>query len=276
MTSMNEFLNIKGFDHFTIVTNNYCNLYCEHCVYLSHIPINPKNENIFRRQKWELYLDDLTLFCERFNGIGHESLHFLSGGEPTCLPVDKFVQIVDILVDHNRRVAVFTNGYNLLGIPKTTINKIDHIRLSNHGPNESHVQDCISYLKPFYKGKLEPIATKTHWDVEPAKKRKNHGERCFVWMRILPLFGETIFPCCNTPCLMLQSNDTKMGDELNNAGWTIKNEDVMETIRDWRNTIPDCVSEQCLNNCYQPNINVGQGRTRITLKPYSVIKKVNT
>jgi len=274
MTTMNEFLD-KGFDHFTIVTNNYCNLYCEHCVYLSHIQINQENENIFRRQKWELSLDDLELFCERFEGIGEESLHFLSGGEPTCLPMDKLVQVVDMLSSYNRRVALFTNGYNVMGIPRNTVNKIHHMRLDDHGTNSKHIQECVDYLKPFYNGKVETIHQKFHWDVEPAKKRKSSGKRCGAWMSILPLLGETLFPCCNTPCLMLQSNDTKMGDELNNSGWTIRNEDVVETVRDWRNTIPSYVSEHCLNNCYQPKINVGQGKTRITLKPHSVIKKGN-
>jgi len=274
MISMNTLLG-SWFDHFTIVTNNYCNLFCEHCVYLSHIPIKPDNENMFRRQKWELSLDDLTLFCERFEGVGNDSLHFLSGGEPTLLPVDKLVQVVDILHNHNRRIALFTNGYNLMGIPKQTINKISHIRLDNHGINEAHIHDCIKYLKTFYRGKVEPITVKTHWDTEPAKKRKHNGRQCSMWMTIIPLLGETLFTCCNMPCLMLQSNNTKIGDALNGAGWTIHNENVVDTIRNWRTTIPKYVINECLNNCYHPNINVGQGRTPITLKPYSVIKKVN-
>ena len=75
---------------------------------------------------------------------------------------------------------------------------------------------------------------------------------------------------------MLKNNNTEIKDELFKAGWTIHNPKLVNTLRNWRETIPDYVIDQCENNCWRPHLDVGQGTTRITLKKNDVIKKPET
>ena len=237
------------------------------------IPIDPNSAFICRRKKWEIDLNDLTLFCEHFKGVGEESLHCLGGGEPTILTEEKFDQVIDVLSSYNRRIELFTNGYNIMGISKATINKIAKIKIDDHGINHSHIQDCIRYLKSFYKGTLQLVRMTSHYDTEASRRHpSNRGKRCRFLIRNPILWGTTIYPCCSLPFLMIHDNNTIMKDELTKAGWTINNLEILDIMKNWRKTIPDYVKNKCLNDCYFPNANVG-GLIKITLKNIDVIKK---
>lgn len=274
MRATTEDFGRTGFIHFVIKTSNYCNLHCEHCSVMCDVPLNPKNKNIFRRERWELSLDDLALFCERFKGVGEKAKHCITGGELTVLPVEKIEQIIDILSSYNRRIEVLTNGFNLMGISKATINKVYSIILGDHGINHKLIEECKKYLESFYKGQIHVVASSVHYNLEVSRRHpSNKGKPCRFMMRNPALWGSTIYPCCAIPYVMVFNNNTLMRDELVKAGWTINNEDVVNTLRNWRETLPKYVLDQCENNCWQPNYTAGTRGVQITLKPHDVIKK---
>lgn len=274
MVNMDEFLRVRGFIHFVIKTNNYCNLHCEHCSNLCDIPLNPRNENIFRREKWELSIKDLVVFCERFKGIGTSNFHHLTGGEVTMMPTKKVEEIIEVLDSYKRTMSMQTSGYNLMEVDKQSINRIARIELADHGINSDHINSCRRYLKSFYGGKIESIVVKSHWELAAAMHHPiNKGKKCHFWVRNPSFMASVIYPCCVAPFIMQKNNNTIMREELMKGGWSIYNEEITETIRNWRNTIPEYVVDQCENSCWRPKMDVGQGRTRITLKAYDMIKK---
>lgn len=272
--NMNEFLGITRFIHFVIKVNNYCNLHCEHCTNNCDVPLNPRNDNVFHREKWELPIDDLTTFCERFKGIGESSFHHIGSSEPTALPTHKLEEIIDTLESYNRKMSLQTNGFGLMNISRASINKIHTIKLDDHGINSVHISDCRRYLESFYRGRIVSIVVKAHWELKAAMSHPiNKGRKCHFWMCNPSISGSVIYPCCNTPCIMLKNNNTIMREELIKAGWSVYNDDITETMKNWRNTIPKYVIDQCENNCWRPKMNVGQGMTKITLKKNDIIKK---
>lgn len=261
--------------YFSFKTNNYCNLHCEYCSNMCDVPINPKNENIFRRERLELSLDDMVLFCERFKGVEEKTLNRLIGAEPTAMPIDKLEEMIECLYTYKRRIALTTNGFNFLGLSENTINKIDRIIFADHVINHELVDECKQYLKPFYKGKIGVVRVDVHYDLEAARHHPmNKGKMCNFMMENPVLWGSTIYPCCALPFVMVFNNNTLIRDELVKAGWTINNEDVVNIFRNWRETLPKYVIDQCKNYCWQPNYTAGGGGTRITLKPHDVIKKM--
>jgi len=280
--NMNEFLGISGFKHFVIKVNNYCNLHCEHCTNFCHLAYNSKHKNMFQRSKWELSIGDLEAFCERFKGIGESDFHHIGSSEPTALPTHKLEEIIDILESYNRKMSLQTNGFGLMNIKKDSINKINKIKLDDHGINSEHISDCRRHLKSFYRGRIESIVVKTHWELTAAMRHPlNKGKKCRLWMRTLSFHGSgasgkgsslMIYPCCAMAAIMRITNNVKIRDELITAGWAVKGY-IIEKLRAWREIIPRYVVEQCENNCWFPNINIGQGGTRITLKKNDIIKK---
>lgn len=271
---MEELTGVPNFIYWEITTNNYCNLHCEHCSNMCDIPLNSQNKNIFRRVKWEISLDDLALFCERFKGVGENNFHIFVGGETTAMPIEKIDEMIDCLYVYKRRIALITNGFNFLGLSKKTINKIDMIILGDHGINHKLIAECKNYVRSFYQGKIKMRSPAPHYNLEIARHHPiNRGKQCNFMMRNPTLWGSTLYPCCAIPFVMVFNNNTLIRDELVKAGWTIHNKDVLNTLRNWRETLPKYVKGQCLNNCWRPQVNVGQGGTTITLKKNDVIKK---
>lgn len=265
----------KGFVHFVIKTNNYCNLHCEYCTNLCYLPLSRNNENIHRRKKWELSVAELTLFCERFKGIGESTYHHLTGGEVTMMPPRKLEALIDVLASYHRPMSLQTVGYNLLGISECSLNKIDEIVFGWHGINHQQVINSIKYLNKFhYRGRILVPDASYHFDLFPAIKHpSNKGRRCSYWMSVPSLVGSIVFPCCNLPWIMARNNNTVMEDELRKAGWVTHNDKLIDVLTNWRKTVPDYVVHQCENNCWMPNIDVGQGQTMITLKENDLLEK---
>lgn len=276
------FLGIGGFIHFVIKVNNYCNLHCEHCTNFYCLPFNSKSGNTLQRPKWELSVGDLGMFCEQFRGIGESNFHHIGSSEPTALPIHKLEEIIEVLESYNRKISLQTNGFGLMNMSRASINKIHTINLDNHGINSEHISDCRRHLKSFYRGRIKSTLAKTHWELSTAMKHStNKGKRCGFWIRTLAFHGSgatgkgsppMIYPCCAIAEVMRITNNVRIRDELIKAGWSIKGP-IIEKLRAWRETIPGYVVEQCENNCWFPNINVGQGRTKITLKKNDIIKK---
>ena len=242
-----------NFIEFVIKTNNYCNLHCEHCTNRCDIPLKKTNENIFRRKKWEISIDDLVLFCERFKGIGEDNIHTLTGAETTMIPISIIHEMIDVLHSYRRPMSIRTTGWNLIGLGENHINKISKIFLADHGINHKCTKECLAYLDTFYKHYVKVENYTKHLNLQEIVGHiMSKGKRCNDWMRTPELVQGIIYPCCNMPWLMLNENTTRVKDELENAGWTVHNKNVVDVLREWRETIPKYVSNKCLNDCWAP------------------------
>ena len=60
-------------------------------------------------------------------------------------------------------------------------------------------------------------------------------------------------------------NNEHITNELEKAGWTLDNNNILETIKNWKNTLPKFVIDECLNNCWKPYMNKALSK-KITLK----------
>ena len=72
---------------------------------------------------------------------------------------------------------------------------------------------------------------------------------------------------------MLNENTTRVRDELEQAGWTIQNEDIINTLKNWKITVPQYVLNQCLNHCWAPNHDIVGTSVSITKKKIDKIAK---
>jgi len=266
ITSFDTFLGVS-FKEFIIKTNNYCNLHCYQCTNLCDISIKSTNDNIFRRKKWEISTDDLVLFCERFKGIGEDNVHILTGAETTMMPVLKVREIIDVLEAYGRKMKLRTTGWNLVGIGEKHISKITQgIFLADHGHNKECVDECLVWLKTFYKYRVKAERYYTHLNLrEIAGHPANKGKRC-LWMETTFLLEDIIYPCHNMPWLMALENTTKVKDELREAGWSIYNDKIVEVLKNWRTTMPGYVDQKCLNDCWAPMHNSIGKSVKITKK----------
>lgn len=265
-------LRVDKFFWFVFAMNNYCNLHCEHCGSFDNIPIRPDSPYPHRREKWDLEPDTVQLFCERFDGIGYNDYHRLTGGEPTVMPVDEFAKIIEIFRSNNRPTWMITNGYNLMGIDKEVLNKISVISLDDHGINYAHLLRCVRFLKGFYDGKITRVPVRHHYDFYYAMKHPDNIGPCVDFMKVPSLVKGVIYPCCAFANIEKHDKNTKITEALIESGWTLCNENIVYTMKHWRDTIPDYVHDQCRNNCWRPNFRLGE-KVEITLKPNDVVSK---
>ena len=268
---LREFLGVKR-SSLRIQTNNYCNLHCEHCCTMCHVPIHPDSEYVDRRTKWDVSLKTIELFCERFKGIGERNLHRLAGGETTAMPLDTVEELVEILYVHNRRMSLLTNGYDLLGLSRRCLDRIHDINLDDHGINHEHIMRCYKYLKENFDCVVGIITTLEHKDWDCARKHPENilTEPCDAMMRSPTMYREAIYPCCQSQHTDVMRKDMGSNKALKDAGWTVYNPDIVETLRNWRTTLPEYVLHKCLTDCPSPYGSIC-GKTRITLKPNDVI-----
>lgn len=267
-----ELLGINKMALLAIDTTNFCNIHCESCLKMSNIPINPNNDNVFRRKVKLIDIDDVVLFCERFKGIGESDQHQMSGGEPTSLPSELFNQIVYTLNSYNRNINLTTNGFALLDIKQNVLNKIHTIVLDDHGINSEHIRNCESYLSTFFKGTVRTLHNYEHFDTSEIMRGRQgtNGRKCGMWLTQPSISGKIIYPCCLLNCIKFANNSHKIADELEASGWTIDNKDVVETIKNHTTTLPKYVIDQCENNCWHPG---PPPKIKITSKPNDIIKR---
>jgi len=270
---ISKLLKVKEFRYVVFQINNYCNLHCEYCNYLCNSPISAEAENIWRRAKKEIEIDEAILYCEKFKDIKIPETQW-TGGEPTLLSEDKFHELIEIFYFYNKKINLLTNGYNLLNLDRNIIKKIHKITFDDHCINRKHIDNCISFLRAFYKGKIEIWTVKEHYDLKAAMKHpSNKGKMCDRWLTEVKINDYVVYPCCTMPAMMVLDNDTKIKDELTRAGWTLHNKNLLDSMRNYRETLPQFVQDQCLDNCWMPNQYVGQQKLKITLKPYDKINK---
>ena len=239
---------------------------------MCHIPIHPDSEHMDRRDKWDVSTETIELLCERFKGIGEGEPHRLAGGEITAMPLDTLEEIVEILYNHDRPVWLLTNGYDLMGLSQRCLDMITDINLDNHGINHEHVLQCHKYLKNKFNRHHGTVNALIHEDWDCARKRVENItlEPCGAMMRSPTTYREAIYPCCLSQHTDVMRKDMKSNEILKSAGWTFRNPDIVEVLRNWRTTLPEYVYHKCLNDCPRPYGDIC-GTSKITLKPHDVI-----
>jgi len=268
-----KLLGIKNFLYVVYKINNYCNLNCEFCNYACDIPISKDSSHPCRRKKEEISVEEATLFCERFKKVSIPEIQW-TGGEPTMLPTGKFNAVIDIFNFYGKDVGILTNGYNLLNIDKDVLKKFKSIYFDDHVINREHIDRCIEYLKGFYRGLVMIWTTPFHYDFhETMKHDSNKGKSCSRWMTEIKVDDYVVYPCCTMPAMMILDKSTRLREELEHSGWTLRNENLIETMINYRKTLPGYVIDQCLNNCWMPNYDAGRTRVKITLKSKDIIFK---
>jgi MoaA/NifB/PqqE/SkfB family radical SAM enzyme len=253
---------------FIYFVNNYCNLHCELCSTFSN-----------EEPRWDAPLDEVELFCRRFDGIAMDKYTHLSGGEPTAIDEDKFAEMINIFHRYNRLLVLVSNGYNIFGIDQNILKKIDIIKLDDHGINHDHIEDCVRYLKSFYEGKIHPIETLIHYDLARTRRLSiNQGELCnreTLRMKIEVLIKRgVIYPCCAMASFDQYNKDKRLEEELVKAKWVLDNRNIVDTLKSWKITLPQYAWDQCIYSCWWPYKQI-LGGTEITLKPNDVIKKLD-
>lgn len=279
---MDEMKNIELFRKITvrrgavvqIITNNYCNLHCEWCSFMCHQPFSKDSSIISHREKWDMPESEARLFCERFKGHYEESVHKLLGGETTAMPPEKLYAIIDVFNEYGRSLKLLSNGFNIMGLSKDYLKKLDYIELNDHGINHDHVAECFKYLKTFYKGKLIRRQQSEHYDLGKAQETCFPGAPCNSIMNPPVLCRGVIYPCCIHPGVELWSNNWGMSNSLKQAGWSLENPDVADVLKRWKQTIPDYVIESCNSRCWvSRRIKNRPPMHPITLKKNDVVRK---
>ena len=254
--SFENFFNITEKVTTRIITTNTCNLHCTFCDVGCDQPIKKSSSHIFRQSPFTLEEDSLEKFCKIFSGIGEENLHVLQGGEVTMLPIKKLVRMIDILSEYNRAVSLKTTGYNLTQIPIQSLNKIQHITVTDHGINSDAVKASKSFLANNYKGEWEINRVTEHRNTQEVV-RHNQGDAkfglsCDHLMSTLTFITPVIYPCCNSWAIMHNLNEDDLRTSLISAGWTIDNPDLVSTLSNWRESIPKMfLNSICAGSCYK-------------------------
>jgi len=241
---------------------NLCNLKCFSCVSLCDTPLG---SNTFRKEKYFLKAETLDLFLQRIEGYCQKKWLTYTGGEATTMKISDLEKLASIGRKYNRNVALVTNAFRL---DKLNPFVFDYIRIDSHGElNEKDIQRGVAHLKRVGYKKFSVMETLIHEDYNEAIKERfvTCGLSCNLWMS-LSLWGETVYPCC---CLAQMDgfyNVNKIRDALNEAGWTVKNPDLKETVENWKETIPAEVVKMCALSCWR-------GREEYLVHPVSYTRE---
>lgn len=234
---------------------NVCNIHCTHCDNDAHLPFVKEGELVYRRAPLVAGAADLEAYCEAMAGVGENDAHLLTGGEITALPVATIVSYIDVLRHHGRKIGMRTNGYNVHGIPPEKLQLLDRIHLNAHGINRDAIDASRDYLARHFHGTLIHEETTAHRDLKSIVRHGQgtieQGLACSHLMGTLTILPPAVLPCCNTWALMNSLNSESMMAALVEAGWTVHNPALKETLANWRTTLPkEFLQTYCADSCY--------------------------
>lgn len=179
-------------------------------------------------------------------------------------------RIIDMIKTDGHKLSMLTNGFGLLAMEHAYLNKIDHIVLNNHGPNEEQIYACESELD--YHGiEYETINHVYHNDLEEsAAHPDNKGKNCDQWLRLPALYDRVLYPCCSMMQIADGVRDTWAS--LKRSGWSLDNPTLLEHIQDL-STLEPMIFQRCFNECYMPDIHLGS-RVKVTKKPHDKMRRI--
>lgn len=206
--------------------------------------------DIERRTSPEQLDKFLTLIDSWRNYVGVR----LTGGEPTSVGRDIIHEMCDITKSHGREVDIVTNGFRLMEIDPF---KFDFITLDNHGVNQDLIDKCQKFLEEKGYNNFHTIPFSYHRDLEIQRKSNiSNGLKCKDWMGSILLWESTVYPCCVMHGLEGMDNNPEVGYSLREAGWTIDNLKLLDTLKNWHNTIPAEVVKTCVLSCWHGGTNI--------------------
>ena len=126
------------------------------------------------------------------------------------MPLSKLYGIIDVFTKHNRKLKLLTNGFNILGMSPSYLNKFQCIELNNHGINEEHIMLCERHLGQVYDGEIVMRTQKRHYNLEEAQKHCIPGDPCVSLLNPPVLYRGIMYPCCIHPGVELWNRNTKM------------------------------------------------------------------
>jgi len=219
------------------LTNNTCNLSCKFC---NEGCDKPMGEHSFRKTVWEYNQNDFK-HCVDVLGTKVPRIR-LCGGETTLLNPDKINESIRY-AKNKVEIEIISNGYNLLGID---YKNLDRVYLDDHIYNSELVQeiyDRIHNIVPthiFYR--------REHYDVEwMTTHGEKTGEPCNILNKLPMLYKDVLLPCCSSLFY-----NPELYDIMNEAGWNIYNENILEDIK----THPDEFYRICKHSCYGNSLQV--------------------
>lgn len=245
-----DFFGVDEFRHFSLPVTDNCNLHCVCCSTRSNIPINSDSNILCRREEYRIPLSDLRLFCEKLDGVGYNDWHRLTGGEPTLYPelVEDCIKILD---GYNRKICLFTNGFQVKCIRPEFMHKVGWIELDDHGVNHDDVVRTRRYLKDIgYEGWVHNIKYKVHYDLEYAMYHSKNDVCCGHMCRVVMMFNHTVYPCAHHYCTELFFNTFEFSELLRETGYDL-DDDWMVLLQNWRTSIHGDIWEMCYS-CWRP------------------------
>lgn len=253
--SFRQFFDVPHDVTIRINATNICNIHCTHCDNDAHLPFSKNGDLIYRRKPIVADVTDIEALCYLMKGVGEDDPHLLTGGEITALPIATLVDYIDVLSYHGRKIGMRTNGYNICSLAPDKLNLLDRIHLNSHGVNEEAIAAGLAYLGDHYHGRIIHEETLQHRDL---KSIVRHGEgtiqkalACNHLLATLTFLPPVVLPCCNTWALMNSLNSDAMMTSLVEAGWTVRNPELKETLRNWRQTLPrEFLQTFCADSCY--------------------------
>lgn len=205
--------------------------------------------NVYRNYPRTTTLEQADRFLTLIDGWKPDVDIRLTGGEPTAVGPEIIHEMCNIVHKHGRKVDILTNGYRLQEIDP---HLLDFITLDNHGVNEQTIKECQQYLLEKGYKNFNIITYTHHRDLESQRKGNiSNGPKCMEWMDSILLWEETVYPCCVMPFLEGFDSNPRIGESLREAGWTIKNPNLVETLKDWHETIPAVVVRACVLGCWR-------------------------
>jgi len=218
--------------------NRYCNLSCYSCAAMGMNP--PKDETT---------LEELQAFLTNIKGYEKEPTFLLTGGEPTAIDHEKLEKICSLIHEMGWKTALLTNGFKL--IPTKWI---DYVVLDKHGINDEDIAKWEVHLEKENRDTYEFREKQWHMDIPYAiKDNLTEGARCSNWVNSVTLWKDVVYPCCNLMGVAWWDGDIdqKLASDLRYAGWEAYNPDLVDTILNWRETLPGEAYRMCMVKCWR-------------------------
>jgi len=218
--------------------NRYCNLECFSCGALGMKP--PPDETT---------LEEVEAYLTNIEGYNPGITFMLTGGEPTAVDHDKLRKICELVHERGYTTALLTNGFKLI-----PVKWIDYIMLDKHGINDADIAKWEDHLKNEKRDIYEYREKRWHMDIPYAMKDNiTEGARCGSWMTSLTLWKDVVYPCCNLMCVAWWNGDIDqdLAGSLRDAGWSAFNPDLVDTIMNWRETLPGEAYKLCSTKCWR-------------------------
>lgn len=217
----------------SIFLNRYCNLNCYSCAALG---MNPKPD--------ETSIEDIELFLIQMNNLLPGSTVMITGGEPTMSP--QLEQVTQLIRENGFKSAMLTNCFKFV-----PLDWFDFIILDYHGINEGEFElwrEALTNSGRWWDLRMKHM----HQDIPYAMENNiTKGARCLNWLTNYTLWKDIIYPCCNMMCVEWWNETDEATLALREAGWTVHNPDLVETIKNWRETLPAEVYRLCTLKCWK-------------------------